>query len=281
MGAETTSIVRIVSRDEPGLVAKASGILFRHGCNLIENDEYVDRESATFFMRTAFNGDYPEQKLRQELIDAMPKDARVECFRQRRKRIVVLATREPHCLGDLLIRASFDDLYADVPAVISNRELLGGLTRSLGYRFHCISHADIPREEHERLMLEQIAAYEPEYIVMAKYMRILSDDFIRRYENRIINIHHSFLPAFVGANPYRQARRRGVKVIGATAHFASSELDEGPIIAQETSSTTHAQSVKSMIRDGRDVEKSVLSRALRLVFEDRVFVHGRRTVVFE
>lgn len=276
-----TGIIRIVCRDEPGLVAKVSGLLYSNGCNVIENDEFVDESSGSFFMRTAFNGDYDEDAVRRDLSRLLPGDADVECFRQARKSIVVLATKEAHCLGDLLIRSIFGDLYATILAVASNHDVLEDLTRRLGYPFHFIPHEGITRQEHEKRMLELIRTYDPDYIVMAKYMRILSKGFIEQHQNRIINIHHSFLPAFIGANPYRQAYERGVKVIGATAHFASLDLDEGPIIAQGTIPVNHDQSVDSMIRKGRDVEKSVLSRSLQLVFEDRVFVNGNRTVVFE
>jgi formyltetrahydrofolate deformylase len=277
---EPTSIIRIVCPDEPGLVAKVSTLLFEAGCNVIENDEFVDQASGRFFMRTAFSGDYEQTAMESGLHKLLPADAGVECFQQRKKRIVILATKEAHCLGDLLIRSNFGDLSADVLAVVSNHELLKDLSERLGHRFHFVGHEGLGRSEHEARILELVDGYRPDYIVMAKYMRILSPTFIERYPNRIINIHHSFLPAFIGANPYRQAHERGVKVIGATAHFASLDLDEGPIIAQGTIPVNHAQSVASMIRDGRDVEKSVLSKALRLVFEDRVFVHGNRTVVF-
>ncbi len=280
MNAET-NIIRIACADQPGLMAAVTGLLFRLGGNVIENGEYVDKEQGLFFMRTTFEGDLDTESVRRELCEMLPDTADIDCFRQRRKKTVVLATKEAHCLGDLLIRSMFGDLYADISAVISNHTTLEELTTRLGFPFHAVNHLDLSRSQHEAQLLEIIHEYEPDYIVMAKYMRILSEDFIAQFENRIINIHHSFLPAFVGANPYRQAHERGVKIIGATAHFASRDLDEGPIIAQGTIPVNHAHSVKSMIRNGRDVEKTVLARALQLVFEDRVFVHGNRTIVFE
>lgn len=278
---DKTGIVRVVCKDQPGLMYKVTRLLYREGCNVIENDEYVDKLHSLFFMRTAFEGDCDPNEIERAILESLPEDAMVECFQQRPKRIVILATKEAHCLGDLLVGCMFGDVYADIATVISNHSTLRDLTERLGYPFHCISHESMTRDQHEHKLLQRINENQPDYIVMAKYMRILSADMIARYRHRIINIHHSFLPAFVGANPYRQAYDRGVKIIGATAHFASKELDEGPIIAQSTTQVDHSQSVKSMIRNGRYIEKSVLAKALRLVFEDRVFVQGNRTIVFE
>ena len=275
------NILRIVCLDAQGLVAKVSSILAKHHCNIVENDEFVDADSGHFFMRSAFTGSVSPQSLISEVETALPANAHIECFPQRKKRIVVLATKEAHCLGDLLVRSLFDDIYAEVLAVISNHETLGEMTRNLGFPYHCVSHKGVDRSGHEEQVMSAIDQYNPDYIVMAKYMRILSESFIDRYKNRIVNIHHSFLPAFIGANPYRQAYERGVKLIGATAHFATVDLDEGPIIAQGTVPANHTHSVKDMVRNGRDVEKEVLARALHLVFEDRVFVHGNQTIVFE
>ncbi len=275
------SVLRIVCADEQGLVAQVTGILFKRHCNIIENDEFVDRENRRFFMRTTFEGKHENVDILNEVQAVLPQGALIQCRRQRKKKIVILATKEAHCLGDLLIRATFDDLYADILAVISNHNNLSEMTRQLGHKFHFVDHEGLEREEHEERIIQLIDEYSPDYLVMAKYMRILSSRFVDRYTNRIINIHHSFLPAFVGANPYRQAYERGVKIIGATAHFATANLDEGPIIAQGTIPVSHAHSVTDMAGNGRDVEKQVLGRALRLVFDDRVFAHGNQTVIFD
>ncbi|MDA3874469.1 MAG: formyltetrahydrofolate deformylase, partial [Kiritimatiellae bacterium] len=186
-----------------------------------------------------------------------------------------------HCLGDLLIRAAYGDLPMDVCGVIANHGDLQKLTESFDVPFHLCSHEGLSRGEHEARVGELLDREKPDLIVMAKYMRILSAEFIRSYPNKILNIHHSFLPAFIGANPYRQAWERGVKIIGATAHFASEDLDEGPIIAQDVTPVSHHHSPKEMARNGRDVEKRVLARAVRLVLEDRVVVTGNKTVLFE
>jgi formyltetrahydrofolate deformylase len=193
---------------------------------------------------------------------------------------VVLATKEHHALGDLLIRNFYQELKAEIVAVVSNHEYLRDLVAKFGIPYHYVAHQGLEREEHEGRVLEIIDGYQPEYLVLAKYMRVLSPNFVDCYRGRIINIHHSFLPAFVGAKPYHQAYERGVKIIGATAHFVSDDLDEGPIIAQDVIPVDHTFSAEEMIGAGRDVEKTVLAKALKLVFEDRVFINGNKTVVF-
>ncbi|HGZ70539.1 MAG TPA: formyltetrahydrofolate deformylase, partial [Nitratifractor sp.] len=193
---------------------------------------------------------------------------------------ILMVTKESHALGDLLIRHVDGELEANIIAVIGNRENLRDLVERFDIPFICISAEGKSREEHEALVLEELAKYSFDYIVLAKYMRILTPSFVEHYPGKIINIHHSFLPAFIGANPYKQAYERGVKIIGATAHFVTNDLDEGPIIAQDVISVNHRFDWKDMQRAGRDVEKVVLSRALKLVLEDRVFVYNNKTVVF-
>jgi formyltetrahydrofolate deformylase len=267
--------------DEPGLVYRITGVLFNHGCNVIRNQEFVDEETARFFMRTEFTDGPAPADLIAELRDALPADAQVRVAPSVRRRIVVLATKEHHCLGELLLRHSFDELGASILAVIANHPTLEPLAARFGIPFHCISHEGLTRPEHEARLADAIDALEPEYIVLAKYMRVLSPSFVRRYPHQVINIHHSFLPAFVGAQPYRQAFERGVKIIGATAHFATEVLDEGPIIAQSVIPVDHSYSPGAMAQAGRDVEKLVLARALRLVLEERIFLLGNRTIVFD
>jgi formyltetrahydrofolate deformylase len=198
-----------------------------------------------------------------------------------RQPIVLLATTEAHCLGDLLIRYYSGELPAQIKAVVANHETLGSLVRQFGIPFHCVSHKDLDREEHEKRVMEVVDSYAPEYLVLAKYMRILTPTFVAHYRNRVINIHHSFLPAFIGAKPYHQAYQRGVKIIGATAHIVTDDLDTGPIIAQGTIPVNHSHTATAMVQAGRDVEKIVLARAVKLVLEERVFLHGNRSVVFE
>ena len=274
-------VLLISCPDEKGLIARITGVLHRHGGNIVENGEYVDPTQNRFFMRTAVEGIEDTELLERVLKTELPREARIRFGDETRKKVMLMATTEPHCLGDLLIRASFGDLPMEVCGVISNHGALRELTESFKVPFHLISHEGVSREEHEQRVGERIDAENPDLIVMAKYMRILTSGFIARHPNRILNIHHSFLPAFVGANPYRQAWERGVKIIGATAHFASEVLDEGPIIAQDVIHVNHNHDPRDMARNGRDVEKRVLARAVRFLLEDRVFVTGNKTVIFE
>jgi formyltetrahydrofolate deformylase len=193
----------------------------------------------------------------------------------------VLASREHHCVADLLVRENFEELPFEILAVVSNHQTLQPLVRRFEIPFHHVPHEPHSREVHERLLLELIEPLRPDFVVLAKYMRVLRPEFVRRFADRLINIHHSFLPAFVGAKPYHQAFARGVKVIGATAHFVTDELDGGPIIVQELLPVDHTHSPQDLARSGRDAERLALAKALRLVFEDRVFLNGNRTVIFD
>ena len=279
--SSNTRLLLINCRDQTGLIHKVTGALFRRGCNIMSNREFVEHETGSFFMRTAFESGDEEHGLLDEVKALLPSGSRVRLASTGRKRIVVLVTREPHCLGDLLIRAAFQDMPADIVAVIGNRPQLRKLTESFGRPFHEVSHKGITREEHEEQVVALLDRYAPDYVVLAKYMRVLTEAFVSSYANRMLNIHHSFLPAFAGAKPYRQAYNRGVKIIGATAHFVTPELDQGPIIAQDVLAVDHRQSPREMAAAGRDVEKIVLARALRWVLEDRVFVSGNKTVIFD
>ena len=186
-----------------------------------------------------------------------------------------------HALGDILIRHEAGELEANILCIISNYNDLESLVSKFNIPFIAISHVGLDREQHEDKILECLGGFEDiDYIVLAKYMRILTSKFTEAYENRIINIHHSFLPAFIGANPYKQAYERGVKIIGATSHFVNNNLDDGPIIAQEVIHVNHAYGWRDMQRSGKDVEKVVLSRALKLALEDRIFVYANKTVIF-
>ena len=277
----TTHILRIACSDEKGLVYKITEVLYKKGLNIIQNAEFVDHETERFFMRTEFSGQADSKDILKKLKPRLPEDAVIELTPERKKDIVIFATKEHHCLGDLLIRHAYGELQANVLAVISNYDSLKRLTDSFKIPFHFVSHENISREAHEAEILKIIGKHKPEYLVLAKYMRVFSENFTQKFENRIINIHHSFLPAFVGAHPYQQAADRGVKIIGATAHFVTDELDKGPIIAQSVIPVDHSHSVNDMAQAGRDVEKIVLARALKLAFEDRIFVSGRKTILFD
>ena len=276
-----TQLLLIDCRDEVGLVHRITGVLFRAGYSIVSNHEFVDAAARHFFMRTAFIGDVTSGALVSELHALLPAGAQVRLASTEPRSIVVLATREPHCLGDLLLRHAEGDIPARIRAVVSNYDTLGPLVERFDIPFHHVSHEGRDRADHERAILDVIAPYEPEFLVLAKFMRILSSDFVARYAGRIINIHHSFLPAFAGARPYQQAFDRGVKIIGATAHIVTDDLDTGPIIAQDVQPVTHAHTAADMARAGRDVEKIVLAHGLTLLLEERVFLSGDRAVVFE
>jgi formyltetrahydrofolate deformylase len=274
-------ILLIECPDRKGLIHAVTDILLRHGVNIVQNSEFVDHESGRFYMRTAVEDTLEQGRVGRELQAVLPPGASVRFPGREKRRIVILATKEYHCLGDLLLRHAFGDLNAEILSVISNHAELGDLVRRFGVPYHHISHEGNTRAEHEAAVLAELARYDPEYVILAKYMRVLTADFISRFPSRMINIHHSFLPAFAGASPYRQAYERGVKIIGATAHFVTETLDEGPIIAQGILPVAHNHTVEDMIQAGRDVEKSVLARAVKLVLDERVFLCGQRTVIFE
>lgn len=278
---QPTHVLLIACADQIGLVHQITGVLFRHALNIVANQEFVEAGQDRFFMRTTFSGAVNTDELLLELRRLLPPDASVQLAEKRRKRAVVLVTKEPHCLGELLLRHQFDELNADILAVIGNHETLENFTHQFGINFHWLPHAGQSREQHEAAMEEIIQRYQAEYVVLAKYMRILSPAFVARFPQRIINIHHSFLPAFIGASPYRQAYERGVKIIGATAHFVNNDLDEGPIIVQSVIPVDHTYSVHDMVQSGKDVEKIVLARALKLVFDDKLFVNGNKTIIFD
>jgi len=277
----TTHILLIDCPDEKGLVYRITGELSRHDFNIISNHEFVDASTEHFFMRTAFAGSASPQPVIANLKQTLPASANIRLAAAEKRPIVLLVTKEPHCLGDLLLRHAYDELPARICAVVSNHMALAPLAQKFGIPFHCVSHEGREREEHEREILAAIAPYQPDYLVLAKYMRVLTPQFVAQYPNRIINIHHSFLPAFIGANPYRQAFERGVKVIGATAHIVTDDLDTGPILVQNVQHVDHSYSAADLAQAGRDIEKIVLSRALKLVLEERVFLHHNRAIIFE
>lgn len=274
-------ILLIECKDETGLIHKITGVLYDSNINITSNSEFVDHVRNRFFMRSELSGLLDEQKIIKGIQDVLPKDAVVRLTKKQNQSVVLLATKEHHCLSDLLVRNYYKDLNIDVKAVVSNYNNLQFLTEKFEIPFHYVSHEGMSREEHEQLVINNIKQYNPAYLVLAKYMRVLTPAFINQFSNRIINIHHSFLPAFVGANPYAQAYERGVKIIGATAHFVNEELDQGPIIAQNVFPVAHSHSAVDMSQAGKDIEKIVLAKALKLVLEERVFVSGNKTVIFD
>ncbi|WP_394128737.1 formyltetrahydrofolate deformylase [Shewanella maritima] len=266
--------------DAKGLIAKITGVCFEHQLNIIKNKEFVDRQNNRFYMRTELEGQLDQPRLLEALERVLPDDNHIKLVTAGRKRVVILVTKEAHCLGDILMKASYGGLDVDIAAVVGNYPDLAQLVEKFDIPFHWVDHQGLSREEHEQAMLEVINPHQADYLVLAKFMRILTPKFVSQYENRILNIHHSFLPAFIGASPYQQAWDRGVKIIGATAHFVNDCLDEGPIIEQGVIAVDHSYSAQDLALNGRDVEKRVLSKALQLVSNDKVLVYGNKTVVF-
>jgi formyltetrahydrofolate deformylase len=274
-------IIVIQCIDRVGLVASISAILSKNLLNIVSLREHVDQADNLFFIRmeVSYSGD--GAILEKQLQNVLPDEANITINPLPNKKVVVMVTKEYHCLADILIRNYYGTLGATVLAVIGNHTILQDICKRFNMPFFAISHEQLSKEEYEGKLTAVIEQHKPDYIVLAKFMRILSPALVAKFPMRIINIHHSFLPAFIGANPYKKAFERGVKLIGATAHFVSNELDEGPIIAQQTISVNHSYTVADMIKSGKEIETSVLATALKLVFEDRVFVYKNKTVVFD
>jgi len=272
-------ILLINTSDEIGLVYNVSKVLYANNLNIIQNSEYVDQNTNKFFMRTLISGNVDKELLLKELKKVLPLTSIVTLNKQNKKDIVIMVTKESHVLGDLLIRYIDGELNANIKAVISNHEDLKSLVEKFDIPYYHISSTEMSRDEHEKKVIAKIDEFEPSLIVLAKYMRILTPSFVGNYSKKILNIHHSFLPAFIGANPYKQAHERGVKIIGATAHYVTNDLDEGPIISQNIVRVDHNYTWQDMRKAGVNVEKVTLSNALELLLDERVFIHGNKTVI--
>ena len=274
-------IIVVQCKDRVGLVAAISGVLAQQPLNIVSLREHVDKAENRFFLRVQVEQDANVPLLEKALQQVLPEDAVVIVNPLPEKKIVVMVTKEYHCLADMLIRHYFKTLGATIQCVIGNYNTLEDICARFEVPFFTVSQEGRSKEAFEQQLGGVITPYAPDYIVLAKFMRILSPSFVAQYPGRIINIHHSFLPAFAGANPYRQAFERGVKLIGATAHFVTNDLDEGPIVAQQIIPVSHSFTAADMMRAGKEIETAVLAKAIRLVTEDRVFVYNNKTVVFE
>ena len=270
--------------DRPGIVAALSSFLRDRGANIVESDQHsTDPEGGAFFMRTEFHLEGLEElgledAFAAEVAEPFGMEWQMS-YASRRKRVAILVSRYDHCLAELLWRWRRGELYADIPLVVSNHADMAVEAERFGIDFE---HIPVPRDGKpaaERALLELVGG-SFDLIVLARYMQILSPEFLGAVRTPIINIHHSFLPAFAGANPYARAYERGVKLIGATAHYVTEELDAGPIIEQDVARVTHREHVDELVRAGADLERSVLLRAVQWHLEDRVLVHGSRTIVF-
>ena len=273
-------IVTLQCKDQPGIVhAMTTSVLESRG-NIIENQQFTDPTTLDFVMRTRFETESSIEDVKKILNAGLGKFNPILNFRpvSQKKRALVLVTKESHCLRDLLYLQELGELPIDIPAVISNHNELRTITESHSIRY-------IDQEGKDKACVESeirtlIESENIDLIILARYMQILSREFCMEFSGKIINIHHSFLPSFKGANPYRQAYDRGVKVIGATAHFVTADLDEGPIIDQDVAHVSHASTPEDLVSTGRDIERRVLSRAVKDFAEDRIFIVGEKTVVF-
>jgi formyltetrahydrofolate deformylase len=284
-GADHTARLLISCPDGPGIVAAISRFLYERGANIVANDQYSTHpEHGTFFMRAAFYLPALEterasfESAFDELAAGFGMQWRI-AYAHERTRVALMASREDHCLFDLLWRQRRGELEMDIECVISNHEDSRAEVESLGVRFHhiAVNRAEKARAEAREL---ELVAGRVDLVILARYMQILTADFLERIGCPVINIHHSFLPAFAGAEPYRRAYDRGVKLIGATAHYATAELDAGPIIEQDVQRVGHGYTLEDLVRVGRDLERLVLARAVRSHLDDRVLVHEGRTIVF-
>jgi formyltetrahydrofolate deformylase len=275
-------IATLQCADQPGIVhAMTSSVLAAKG-NIIENQQFTDPVTNTFVMRTRFETSSSISQANEVLASGLAQFSPELKIRDNSspKRALVMVTKESHCLRDLLYLLELGELPVEIPLVIGNHKDLQQLVESHGVRFKYLPITAENKRESEAELLKTIETEKIDFVVLARYMQILSAEFCTSLAHRIINIHHSFLPGFKGAKPYHQAHAKGVKIIGATAHFVTADLDEGPIIEQDVAHVTHASTPEQLIAIGRDIERRVLAKAVRLYAEDRIFIVGNRTIVF-
>ncbi|HLV64241.1 MAG TPA: formyltetrahydrofolate deformylase [Polyangiaceae bacterium] len=285
MGSELATLL-VSCRDRRGIVAALAQVLFGHGANILDADQHTDPVAQQFF-----------QRIRVDLSELLTDKGTLEraiaevaqrfgmtyrlYYAERVKRVALFVSKYEHCLYDLLLRHRGGELACHIPVIVSNHPDLAPVAREFGIEYVVIPKDPASQEAAEARELELLAEHNIDLVVLARYMRVLSAKFVSAWENRVINIHHSFLPAFVGQKPYHQAYERGVKLIGATAHYATAVLDQGPIIEQDVIRCSHKDSVEDLVRKGRDLEKVVLARAVRLHLDDRILVYDNKTVVFD
>ena len=279
-------VLLIQCKDRKGIVARVSGFIHDFGGNILDSDHHTDEETNDFLMRMECSTEglqiAPDQISEAFAPIAKVFEMRYEVHQtSRRTRVGMMVSKQDHCLADLLQRHRRDELRIDIPLIISNHDTCANWADLFKIPFAVCPVTKETKPEQERHVVSLLREQRIELVVMARYMQILSAEFLARVGCPVINIHHSFLPAFIGANPYRQAYERGVKIIGATAHYATQDLDEGPIIEQDVIRVGHRDTVDDLVRKGRDLEEIVLARAVRRHIERRVLVYGRKTVVFD
>ncbi|MDJ0785778.1 MAG: formyltetrahydrofolate deformylase [Myxococcota bacterium] len=281
-----TAVLLVTCPDARGIVAALAQTLAGHGANILDADQHTDPEAGSFFQRIRF--DMRElhtdratlERAVGEVAERFSMDLRL-AGEAVPKRVALMVSKFDHCLWDLLLRHRAGELRCEIPLIISNHPDLRFVAEQFEVPYHVLPITKATKAEQEAKEIELLQSNGIDLVVLARYMQVLTGDFISHFPQRIINIHHSFLPAFMGGRPYHQARERGVKLIGATAHYATTDLDEGPIIEQSVIRTSHRDTVGDLVRKGRDVERDVLARAVRWHLEDRIVVYGNKTVVFE
>ena len=276
----------VSSEDKTGIVASLSDMVFRYGGNIIDADQHSDEDTGMFFMRISWSleGFTLDKGGIEDSLKVLSKGYKNMAWKlwynESKQKIAIMCSKTSHCLYDLLLREAMGELNGEISLILSNHPDLESAAKHFAKPFYHIPIKQGQKPQAEAAQIKLLEEHEISCIVLARYMQIISPEFIRGREGRIINIHHSFLPAFIGAKPYHQAKERGVKIIGATAHYVTEDLDQGPIIEQDVTRITHRDSVQDMIRKGRDLERQVLSQAIRLHLEHRILAYGNRTIIF-
>ena len=287
MSLKNHAILLIHCTDRKGLISTITHFLFEHNGNIIDLDEHVDKAFGIFFMRVEWEldaFDIPKEEIRDAFAHQIANEYEMQWqlhFTDRKPRMAVFVSKASHCLYDILSRHYSGEWQVEIPAIISNHKMHEELAQRYGIPFYFFEINKENKAEVERAQMTLLTELDIDFMILARYMQILSDDFIKSYPNKIINIHHSFLPAFAGAKPYHRAYERGVKIIGATSHYVTADLDAGPILEQDVAKITHKDTVEDLIRKGKDLEKIVLSRAIWTHLERKALVHNNKTVIFD
>jgi formyltetrahydrofolate deformylase len=283
--SESTATLLVSCADRRGIVAALAQLLYGHDANILDADQHTDARAGVFFQRIRFDtaGLRTDRTTLERGIEEVAERLGMSwrlAYAERVKRVAIFVSRVDHCLYDLLLRHRAGELACEIPLIVSNHPVLEPVAAHFDIPFRVFPISKETKHEQEAREIELLQSNDIDLVVMARYMQVLTEQFTETFRHRVINIHHSFLPAFIGGRPYHQAHARGVKLIGATAHYATKDLDEGPIIEQDVIRSSHGDTIEDLVRKGRDVERAVLSRAVRWHLDDRVLVYGNKTVVF-
>ena len=283
----STATMLIHCPDEKGIILSVTNYISSNNGNIVDLDQHVDSEQKIFFMRvewTLSDFNIPRENISAHFGSAVAQKYQMKYtvyFRDEKIRMALMVSKMDHCFNDILSRYKSGEWNSEIPVIISNHPDMEDTANRFGIPYHYIPVSKQNKIEQEKMQLQLLSDHNIDFVVLARYMQILSENFIKNYSNRIINIHHSFLPAFPGAKPYHSAHERGVKIIGATSHYVTKELDAGPIIAQSTANISHKDRVEDLVRKGRDIEKVVLSRAIWYHVNRRILSYGNRTIIFD